>query len=172
MLEKLFVFIDNHHLERSMLLSDITCSRSINPDSCIHLVLCQILPLEIASSTTNPPAAPDPFDLGIHTPANLNRGARAALLQNSPAALNGPVGVSPGLRRTVQTPSSPLNAATTAAATEGAERTCPSSISEQQPVSIIESANGLARERIEEYNAKLAVFQGRINPQKRANKLS
>ncbi|KAM5529030.1 hypothetical protein FOXYSP1_16874 [Fusarium oxysporum f. sp. phaseoli] len=42
----------------------------------------------MASSMTNPPAAPDPFDLGIHTPANLNRGARAALLQNSPAAVN------------------------------------------------------------------------------------
>ncbi|KAF4438619.1 hypothetical protein F53441_12763, partial [Fusarium austroafricanum] len=71
----------------------------------------------MASSTTNPPAAPDPFDLGIHTPANLNRGARAALLQNSPAAVNSTI------------------------------------------VSIIESANDLARERIEEYNAKLMVFQ-------------
>lgn len=58
-----------------------------------------------------------------------------------------------------QTPSSPLNAATTAAAKEGAERTCPSSTFEQQPVSIIEWANGLARERVEVYNAKLAVFQ-------------
>ncbi|KAJ3453540.1 hypothetical protein MRS44_017787 [Fusarium solani] len=75
----------------------------------------------MASSTTNPPAAPDPFDLGIHTPANLNRGARAALLQNSPAIVNGPIGVSPDPRRMAQTPSSPLNATTTtAAATEGA----------------------------------------------------
>ncbi|KAF4448358.1 hypothetical protein F53441_8233 [Fusarium austroafricanum] len=65
----------------------------------------------MASSTTNPPAAPDPFDLGIHTPANLNRGARAALLQNSPAALQK------------------------------------------------ELTNDLARKRIEEYNAKLMVFQ-------------
>ncbi|KAG6999892.1 hypothetical protein FocnCong_v013410 [Fusarium oxysporum f. sp. conglutinans] len=114
----------------------------------------------MASSTTNPPAAPDPFDLGIHTPANLNRGARAALLQNSPAAVNGTIGVSPGPRRMAQTPSSPLNAATiAAAATEGAKRASPSSTFEQQPVSIIESANDLARERIEEYNAKLMVFQ-------------
>ncbi|KAL9561821.1 hypothetical protein ACKAV7_014083 [Fusarium commune] len=67
----------------------------------------------MASSSTNPPAAPDPFDLGIHTPANLNRGARAILLRDSPA----------------------------------------------QPISIIESANELARERVEEYNAKLMVFQ-------------
>jgi hypothetical protein len=58
-----------------------------------------------------------------------------------------------------QTPSSPLNAATIAAATEGAERVSPSSAFEQQPVSIIESANDLARERVEEYNAKLIVFQ-------------
>ncbi|KAG7437412.1 hypothetical protein Forpi1262_v001966 [Fusarium oxysporum f. sp. raphani] len=113
----------------------------------------------MASSTTNPPAAPDPFDLGIHTPANLNRGARAALLQNSPAAVNGTIGVSPGPRRMAQTPSSPLNAATIAAATEGAERASLSSTFEQQPVSIIESANNLARERVEEYNAKHMVFQ-------------
>ncbi|KAJ4177474.1 hypothetical protein NW767_015113 [Fusarium falciforme] len=75
----------------------------------------------MASSMTNPPVAPDPFDLGIHTPANLNRGARAALLQNSPAIVNGPIGVSPDPGRMAQTPSSPLNATTTtAAATEGA----------------------------------------------------
>ncbi|KAK2122371.1 hypothetical protein NOF04DRAFT_1418180 [Fusarium oxysporum II5] len=58
-----------------------------------------------------------------------------------------------------QTPSSPLIAATAAAATEGAERTNPPLIFEQQPISIIESANELARERVEEYNAKLMVFQ-------------
>ncbi|KAF6527530.1 hypothetical protein HZS61_007832 [Fusarium oxysporum f. sp. conglutinans] len=113
----------------------------------------------MASSTTNPPAAPDRFDLGIHTPANLNRGARAVLLQNSPAAVNGTIGVSPGPRRMAQTPSSPLNAATITAATEGAECASPSSTFEQQPVSIIESANDLARERVDEYNAKLMVFQ-------------
>ncbi|WZH50276.1 uncharacterized protein QYS62_011520 [Fusarium acuminatum] len=101
----------------------------------------------MASSTTSPPAAPNPFDLGIHTPDNLNRGARAALLQNSPAIANGPVGVSPGTGRTAQTPSSPLNAATTAAATEEAELTNTSSIFELRPVSIIESANDLARAR-------------------------
>ncbi|KNB15715.1 hypothetical protein FOXG_14138 [Fusarium oxysporum f. sp. lycopersici 4287] len=111
------------------------------------------------SSTTIPPAVPDPFDLGIHTPANLNRGARAALLQNSPAAVNGIIGVSPRPGRMAQTPSSPHTAATTAAATEGAARASPSSTFEQQPVSIIESANDLARERVEEYNAKLMVFQ-------------
>ncbi|TXB98096.1 hypothetical protein FocTR4_00017052 [Fusarium oxysporum f. sp. cubense] len=113
----------------------------------------------MASSSTNPPAAPDPFDLGIHTPANLNRGARAILLRDSPAVVNTPIGVSHGPERTAQTPSSPLNAATFATATEGAERTNPPLIFEQQPISIIESANELARERVEEYNAKLMVFQ-------------
>ncbi|EWZ77708.1 hypothetical protein FOWG_17910 [Fusarium oxysporum f. sp. lycopersici MN25] len=49
----------------------------------------------MASSTASPPAATDPFDMGIHTPANLNRGARAALLQNSPATVNGTIGVLP-----------------------------------------------------------------------------
>ncbi|KAG7404171.1 hypothetical protein Forpe1208_v015675 [Fusarium oxysporum f. sp. rapae] len=121
----------------------------------------------MASSTTNPPAAPDPFDLGIHTPANLNRGARAALLQNSPAAVNGTIGVSPGPRRMAQTPSSPLSAATIAAATEGAARGNPSSTFEQQPVSIIESANDLAHERIEEYNAKLMFADSFLDSWKR-----
>ncbi|KAI8414786.1 hypothetical protein FOFC_04404, partial [Fusarium oxysporum] len=125
----------------------------------LNLRFAQPQAAAMASSTTNPPAAPDPFDLGIHTPANLNRGARAALLQNSPAAVNGTIGVSPGPRRMAQTPSSPLNASTIAAATEGAERASPSSTFEQQPVSIIKSANDLARERVEEYNAKLMVFQ-------------
>uniref|UniRef100_A0A0D2YHX7 Uncharacterized protein n=1 Tax=Fusarium oxysporum (strain Fo5176) TaxID=660025 RepID=A0A0D2YHX7_FUSOF len=107
---------------------------------------------------TSPPAVSNRFDLGIHTPDNLNREARAALLQNSPAIVNGPVSVSPGLGRTAQTPSSPLNTATTAAATEGAERANPTSIFDQ-PISIITSANDLACERVEEYNAKLMVFQ-------------
>ncbi|KNB19358.1 hypothetical protein FOXG_22537 [Fusarium oxysporum f. sp. lycopersici 4287] len=99
----------------------------------------------MASSTASPPAAPDPFDMGIHTPANLNRGTRAALLQNSPATVNGTIGVLPVPRWMAQTPSSPLVAATASAATEGAARANSSSIFEQQPISIIESANNLAR---------------------------
>ncbi|EXA28589.1 hypothetical protein FOVG_19816 [Fusarium oxysporum f. sp. pisi HDV247] len=119
----------------------------------------------MASATSCSPIVPDPFDLGIHTPANLNRGARTALLQNSPAVVNGPVGVPPAFGRTAQTPSSPLNAISTAAATEGAQRTLPAPSSdpapttEQQPVSLIEAATKLARDRAEEYNAKLKVFQ-------------
>ncbi|KAH7471820.1 hypothetical protein FOMA001_g13771 [Fusarium oxysporum f. sp. matthiolae] len=76
----------------------------------------------MASATSCPPIVPDPFDLGIHTPANLNRGARTALLQNSPAVVNGPVGVPPAFGRTAQTPSSPLNAISTAAANEQGPR--------------------------------------------------
>ncbi|KAM5527196.1 hypothetical protein FOXYSP1_20465 [Fusarium oxysporum f. sp. phaseoli] len=71
----------------------------------LNLRFAQPQAAAMASSTTNPPAAPDPFDLGIHTPANLNRGARAALLQNSPAAVNGTIGVSPaGLKATPLNP--------------------------------------------------------------------
>ncbi|RKK68145.1 hypothetical protein BFJ68_g18514, partial [Fusarium oxysporum] len=95
----------------------------------------------MASSTTIPPAALDPFDLGIYTPVNQNRGARAVLLQNSPVVVNGTIGVSPAPGRMAQTPSSPLNAAatTTTTATEGAGRASPVSTSEQRPISIVES---------------------------------
>lgn len=102
------------------------------------------------------------FDLGIHTPDNLNRGARVALLLNSPVIANGPVGISPRPGRTAQTQSSPLNAATAATAiiaTEEAELANTSSIFKLRPVSIIESTNNLTRERVKEYNAKLIVFQ-------------
>ncbi|KAM5528301.1 hypothetical protein FOXYSP1_19570 [Fusarium oxysporum f. sp. phaseoli] len=75
------------------------------------------------------------------------------MIRSKPVASQVPPG------RMAQTPSSPLNPATTTAATEGAARSNPSSIFEQRPVSIIELANDLARERVEEHNAKLMVFQ-------------
>ncbi|KAH7173102.1 hypothetical protein DER46DRAFT_596898, partial [Fusarium sp. MPI-SDFR-AT-0072] len=90
----------------------------------------------MASATSCPPIVPDPFDLGIHTPANLNRGAHTALLQNSPAVVNGPVGLA-----------------------HPAPSSDPAPTTEQQPVSLIEAATTLARDRAEEYNAKLKVFQ-------------
>ncbi|KAJ0133151.1 Uncharacterized protein HZ326_23774 [Fusarium oxysporum f. sp. albedinis] len=132
---------------------------------CLHskhpnLRFAQSQAAAMASSSTIPPAALDPFDLGIHTPINLNRGARAALLQNSPVVVNGTIGVSSAPSRMAQTPSSPLNAAaTTTTATEGAERASPVSTFEQRPISIVESANDLAREHAEEYNTKLMVFR-------------
>ncbi|KAH7147224.1 hypothetical protein DER46DRAFT_615042 [Fusarium sp. MPI-SDFR-AT-0072] len=116
----------------------------------------------MASATSCPPIVPDPFDLGIHTPANLNRGAHTTVLQNSPAVVNGPVGVPPAFGRTAQTPASPLNAISTAAATEGAQlahpapSADPAPTTEQQPVSLIETATKLARDHAEEYNAKFA----------------
>ncbi|KAK2666962.1 hypothetical protein RAB80_017383, partial [Fusarium oxysporum f. sp. vasinfectum] len=91
--------------------------------------------------------------------------SRTALLQNSPAVVNGPVGVPPAFGRKAQTPSSPLNAISTAAATEGAQLAYPAPsadpapTTEQQPVSLIETPTKLARDRAEEYNAKLKVFQ-------------
>ncbi|KAI8677679.1 hypothetical protein NCS55_00485300 [Fusarium keratoplasticum] len=106
-----------------------------------------------------PACCPGPLRTGDPHSRQSQSRSRAALLQNSPAAVNAPVGVSPRPGRTAQAPSSPLIAATTAAATEGTAREHPSSIFEQRPVSIIESANDLARERVEEYNAKLMVFQ-------------
>ncbi|KAM5357129.1 hypothetical protein ACJZ2D_016591 [Fusarium nematophilum] len=118
----------------------------------------------MASAASSPPA-PDPFDLGAHTPANLARGARAALLRNSSPIVNRPIGVLPAFGRAAQTPSPPLNAASYAAATEGAQHADfpdlpgPNSRSGDNPISILESANRLAREQVEAYNAKLTVFQ-------------
>lgn len=104
----------------------------------------------MASATSSPPA-PDPFDLGAHTPANLARGARAALLRKQLAYCESTnwFGVSPAFGRAVQTPSSPLIAASNAAVTEGAQRAnfpdLPglNSREENRPFSILESANRL-----------------------------
>ncbi|KAL6404529.1 hypothetical protein AUP68_13922 [Ilyonectria robusta] len=109
----------------------------------------------MASATTSPPALPDPFDLGAHTPANLNRGARTALLQNSLAVVNGPACVSPAPRRT-----------RLCSCSHGRSPAClyptspdPARTTDRQPISIIESANRLAHECVEEYNAKLRVLK-------------
>ncbi|EGU73637.1 hypothetical protein FOXB_15853, partial [Fusarium oxysporum f. sp. conglutinans Fo5176] len=75
-----------------------------------------------------PPIVPDSFDLGIHTLANLNRGARTPLLQNSTAGVNGPVGVPPPSGGRLK-------------------------------LSLIQAVAKLTRDRVEEYNAKLKVFQ-------------
>jgi hypothetical protein len=79
--------------------------------------------------------------------------------------VNGPIGASPAFRIAAQAPSSPLNAVSNAAATEGAQRAnspSPPGLTlprEHHPVSIAESANSLAREHVESYNAKLMVFK-------------
>jgi hypothetical protein len=77
----------------------------------------------MASSMISPPAISDRFNLRIYTPANLNRGAHIALLQNSPAIVNSPVSVLPGSRQMAQILSLLLNAATTATAIKGAKHT-------------------------------------------------
>ncbi|EWZ28983.1 hypothetical protein FOZG_17282 [Fusarium oxysporum Fo47] len=137
-------------IERVLGIIPISEGRKVVHNKRLDLRFAQSQAAVMDSSTMILPAAPDRFDLGIHTPVNLSRGARAALLQNNPAAVIGTIGVSPGPGRMAQTPSSPANPATTAAATEGAERVSPASNFEQGPISINESANDLARERMEE----------------------
>ncbi|KAM5344598.1 hypothetical protein ACJ41O_013133 [Fusarium nematophilum] len=79
--------------------------------------------------------------------------------------MNRPIGAPPAFGRAAQTPSSPLNTASHAAATEGAQHAdfpdLPGSNSRDgdRPFSILESANRLASEQVEAYNAKLTVFQ-------------
>ncbi|KAI5455744.1 hypothetical protein BGZ63DRAFT_397870 [Mariannaea sp. PMI_226] len=71
------------------------------------------------ASATGPSALTDPFDLGTHTPVNLNRIARTALSQNSPAAVDGPARVLLMRPRTNERSPSPLTATSAAVVTEG-----------------------------------------------------
>jgi hypothetical protein len=117
----------------------------------------------MASATTSPPSISLPSDPGIFTPANP--GARAALLRHSLPAAEGEVSSSPAYGQTTQTPSSPLNAASHAAATEGAQRANIFSLHDldqsrqRPPVSVAETADRLAREQTEAHNIKVAVFK-------------
>ncbi|KAI5456158.1 hypothetical protein BGZ63DRAFT_317428, partial [Mariannaea sp. PMI_226] len=133
-------------------------------NTCVNLRFAQP-PTAAMASATGPSALTDPFDLGIHTPVNLNRRARTALLQNSPAVVDGPARVLLTHQTTNEHTPSPLTATSAAVVTEGSHFGPASNLpgptrdTERQPVSIIESANRLAHERVEEYNAKLRVFQ-------------
>ncbi|KAJ6437079.1 reverse transcriptase [Purpureocillium lavendulum] len=119
----------------------------------------------MASASSSPPHDDDPFDLGPRTPSGLARGARVALLRNSPATREGEIGVSRSALRTAYTPSSPLHAVSYAAATEGAQRAVhfDSSEPDQQPgdgpVTIANAADKLVVAQNEVYSAKLAVFR-------------
>ena len=119
----------------------------------------------MATATTSPSNVPDPFDLGDHTPANLARGARAALLRNSSAAAHSPIGIPPRFARATHTPSSPLLNTFSAAAVEGAQRhnryDTPEipSLTQVEPVSVLEQANKLEREQVEAYQIKVAKFR-------------
>ena len=119
----------------------------------------------MASASSSPPHNDDPFDLGPRTPSGLARGARAALLRNSPATREGEIGVSRSALRTAYTPSSPLHAVSYAAATEGAQRAVYFDSSEPDPqpgdgpVTIANAADKLVVAQNEVYSAKLAVFR-------------
>lgn len=109
----------------------------------------------------SPSNDPDPFDLGVHTPAKLARGARAALLLRSSSAIaNSPIGVTARIGRVSHTPSSPLLTTSYAATTEGDQRQpryiTPDNVVQPEPVSVLQRANRLEREKVDAYEAKAA----------------
>ncbi|KAM4062537.1 ribonuclease H-like protein [Hirsutella rhossiliensis] len=61
------------------------------------------------ASATSSHASPDPFDLGVHTPPNLARLARASQLRHSSPIASRPIGLTSAFRRPAATPSSPLS---------------------------------------------------------------
>ncbi|EXU95551.1 hypothetical protein X797_011388 [Metarhizium robertsii] len=119
----------------------------------------------MATATPSPPYEPDPFDLGIYTPKNLARGARAALLRDSSPVETTDIGVSPARARTAQTPSSPLTRMCNAAIAEGQQLdefpALPTTVTNEQrsPIDITVAANQLVDEQAAAYNAKLRVFR-------------
>ena len=119
----------------------------------------------MATATSSPPCEPDWFDLGIHTPKNLARGARAALLRDSSPVEVTDIGVSPARGRIAQTPSSPLTRICNAAIAEGQQLDnfhalpTPAVHEEQSPIDITEAADQLVDEQVAAYNAKLQVFR-------------
>ncbi|KAM4067468.1 hypothetical protein HRG_001395 [Hirsutella rhossiliensis] len=100
------------------------------------------------ASATSSHASPDPFDLGVHTPPNLARLARASQLRHSSPIASRPIGLTSAFRRPAATPSSPL-----------IRLSMPPLRKERSPVSIVEAANKLAVEQTNAYNAKMTVFR-------------
>ncbi|KAM4062382.1 reverse transcriptase [Hirsutella rhossiliensis] len=56
------------------------------------------------ASATSSHASPDPFDLGVHTPPNLARLARASQLRHSSPIASRPIGLTSAFRRPAATP--------------------------------------------------------------------
>jgi hypothetical protein len=119
----------------------------------------------MATATPSPPYEPDPFDLGIYTPKNLARGARAALLRDSSPVEITDIGLSPARGRTAQTPPSPLTRMCNAAIAEGQQLdefpALPMTVTHEQqsPIDITYAANQLVDAQAAAYNAKLRVFR-------------
>ncbi|KJK73920.1 hypothetical protein H634G_10781 [Metarhizium anisopliae BRIP 53293] len=113
----------------------------------------------MATATPSPPYGPDPFDLGIYTPKNLARGARAALLRDSSPVEITDIGVSPARGRTAQTPSSLLTRMCNAAIAEGQQLDTTVTHEQRSPIDINDAANQLVNEQVDAYNAKLRVFR-------------
>ncbi|KAF5120989.1 hypothetical protein E5D57_013325 [Metarhizium anisopliae] len=109
----------------------------------------------MATATPSPPYGPDPFDLGIYTPKNLARGARAALLRDSSPVEITDIGVSPARGRTAQTPSSLLTRMCNAAIAEGQQLDTTVTHEQRSPIDINDAANQLVNEQVDAYNAKL-----------------
>ncbi|KFG84102.1 hypothetical protein MANI_110447, partial [Metarhizium anisopliae] len=119
----------------------------------------------MATATPSPPYEPDPFDLGIYTPKNLARGARAALLRDSSPVEITDIGVSPARGRTDQTPSSPLTRCAMLRLRKDSSSTefpaLPTTVTHERrsPIDITDAANQLVDEQVAAYNAKLRVFR-------------
>ncbi|KHO10848.1 Ankyrin repeat-containing domain protein [Metarhizium robertsii ARSEF 23] len=96
--------------------------------------------MAMAMATSSPPCEPDAFDLGIYTPKNLARAARAALLRDSSPVEITDIDVSPQLDEFLTLPSSGLR-----------ER--------QSPIDITEAAGQLGNEQTAAHNAKIRVFR-------------
>ena len=119
----------------------------------------------MAMATSSPPYGPDSFDLGVYTPENLARGARAALLRDSSPVEITDIGGSPTRGRIAQTPSSPLTRMCNAAITEGQQLDefpplpLPVIQEQQSPINITEAADQLISEQVAAYNVKSRVFR-------------
>ncbi|KFA50735.1 hypothetical protein S40293_10099 [Stachybotrys chartarum IBT 40293] len=112
------------------------------------------------ASATPGPQFPNGLTWEIITPQR----ARAALLRRSIPTVEQPISATPRRQpHLAQTPSSPTNRISAAAAAEGTHHatsdTLPAPQGEDQLISVVEAATRLAQEYTETYNTKLTVFR-------------